>query len=335
MQEAGTKGIAVMEAITSIASLQSAKKYGRTVCGVTEEVVRLRKRNAMLEEQVAAGAILRKQQKDLVRRLALEVSQAEHRERTRLAELLHDGLQQLLVAAKMRVSPCRGELLSEEHAATLLETKQLIQQAIETSRTLTAELRPPILDQRGLGAAIEWLGQQTKLLFNVEVTTLLDKVAEPSNHDVRAFLYKSIRELILNAVKHAHTREVHVVSSICNKDTLRISVKNQGVGFNTVELKRKQAANQSLGLLTMEERITALGGCMWIESRGCEGTTVFIELPLERPRIVIPWSIRVESSRPIALIATQDRLQIGASDYAARVTTFAGDRDQFAIPVEA
>ena len=324
-----------METTMNIMPLHSIGKNGRAVYGVTDEIARLLKRNAMLEEQVAAGAVLRKQQQELVRRLALEVAQAEHRERTRLAELLHDGLQQLLVAAKMRVSPRGGQRMSEEHAATLLETKQLIQQAIDTSRTLTAELHPPILDQHGFGAAIQWLGQQTKLLFNVEVTTLLDKVAEPSNHDVRAFLYKSIRELILNAVKHAHTREVHVVSSICNKDTLRISVKNQGVGFNAGELKRKQAANQSLGLLTMEERITALGGCMWIESRGCEGTTVFIELPLERPLIVIPWNMRVESSRPIALIATPNLVQLGPSDYTAQVTTFAGDRDQFAIPVEA
>ncbi len=236
----------------------------------------------------------------LLKAVALAAIHAELRERTRLAELLHDGLQQLLVAAKMRVSRPRRQPSSEEDATTLLEVKQLIQQAIETSRTLTTELRPPILYQQGLAAAIQWLGKQTKLLYEMDVTSRLDTRAEPANHDVKAFLYQAIRELVFNAVKHAGVREVSIVSTICKPGTLRISVEDQGVGFSIVELKRKQAANEGLGLFAMENRIVALGGSIRIEARPGGGTSIHIELPLEIPMNASAKKMRAENSNQIA-----------------------------------
>jgi len=241
---------------------------------------RLREFNAELLQESAAHTLLLERQADQLRLLAHQLTDAEHRERKRIAELIHDHLQQLLIAAKMRVNRIgRGES-PEEQSAAAADAEHLIQQAMDMARSLTSELRPPVLYVKGFVEAIHWLGEHTKLQYDVEVATKLDPGSEPAEERMKVFLYQAVRELIFNAVKHANTRAVRVTAAVFKPGTLRISVEDEGMGFDPSVIKEKQATNEGLGLFTIEERMTALGGNMRIESRPSAGTRVHLELPL-------------------------------------------------------
>jgi signal transduction histidine kinase len=246
------------------------------------EAARLRELKGKLEAQVAATMALLARQAESLRRMAIQLTTAEHRERTRLADLIHDQLQQLLVAARMRINRLGGEQSAAEHAASAAEAKQLIQQAIELGRSLTTELWPPVLYQSGLAAAIQWLAQHTKFQHDIDVATCFEPSAEPAEEDMKAFLYQAVRELIFNAVKHARTREVRVIATVRKPNTLHISVEDEGAGFDPAGLKQKQTANGSLGLFTIQERLAAFGGAMRIESSRGAGARIHMELPLTR-----------------------------------------------------
>jgi PAS domain S-box-containing protein len=254
--------------VTNLAPLLDAQR----------ESERLKEFNSKLEEMVAARTELLERQATRLRLLALQLTDAEHRERKRLAELIHDHLQQLLVAAKMRVSG----LANGAGAAVAEEVKQLLQQAMDSARSLTTELRPPVLYEDGLVAALQWLAQHTKKQYNMDVATNLDPATEPAEEDVKAFLFQAVRELVFNAVKHAGSEDIRIIS-VVGDSCICISVEDDGVGFDLTALKQKQASNESLGLFSIGERIAALGGTMRVESAPGNGTSICLETPLTVP----------------------------------------------------
>ena len=135
--------------------------------------------------------------------MAIELTQAEQRERRRLAQVLHDHLQQLLVAARMKVGLLRRRVPDDQLGQTIGQLDDLLNETINESRSLATQLCPPVLYEYGLAAALEWLGRQTHEKYALVVEVEADPAAEPAEETTRAFLFQAVGELLLNAAKHA------------------------------------------------------------------------------------------------------------------------------------
>lgn len=211
-----------------------------------------------------------------LRRMTAKLASAEQRERKWLAALLHDDLQQWLVAAKMRLGRIRGRALDPEAALEIEGAARLLGQAMSSSRDLTRRLRPPGLYEGGLVPALRWLAAELSKLHGLHVVIDAQDAEPALGDDVNAMLFEAVRELLFNVVKHAGVSEAAVVVRQDGQG-LQIAVEDQGGGFDVdaVEQRLKQDARaQGVGLFSIRERIAALGGKMIVESTTAGGTCV-------------------------------------------------------------
>jgi PAS domain S-box-containing protein len=207
-------------------------------------------------------------------RRALEA--VEDRERRKIARDLHDDLGQTLAAARMRLSTlCNAERVQERQAA--LEVARLIDQANQSTRSLAAQLAPSILYDLGLGPALEWLGQDIERMFGLKVVFMDDGQPKPLSVPVRSILYRATRELLINAAKHAKTAEAVVVASR-QGDGVVVQVSDKGVGFDPARVT--VTSRSGLGLLSVRERLSLVGGVVKISSSPDLGTVVEMRAPL-------------------------------------------------------
>ncbi len=151
-----------------------------------------------------------------LRRVTLEMLAAEDRERKRLAEILHDDLQQTLAAAKFQLGLLDGRVRSDEdRTETVGQVRQMLKDAIEKSRSLSHELGPAVLSQGGLDDTFEWLAHQMEsrhgLVVHVQTRGPVHAPSEP----VRMFLYRAAQEILFNVIKHAEVSEAKLRSSAC------------------------------------------------------------------------------------------------------------------------
>ncbi len=230
---------------------------------------------AHLEQQVCKRTAKLHRQAEQLRRLALELTAAEQRERKRLAAMIHDHLQQLLVAARMRVGLLGG---GAPDPALLQGTDQLLGEALQATRTLTAELRPPVLYEDGVLAALRWLAQRMAQQHALQLELHTEPEAEPGDEQVRAFLFEAARELLFNTVKHAGALAATLRVERAG-DEVRLTVEDRGRGFDLARLD-PGAGGSGLGLFSIRERLAALGGHAAVCSRPGEGTRITLSVPL-------------------------------------------------------
>ncbi len=234
-----------------------------------EEV--LRQLNASLEHRVQERTA------DL-QRLTGELAVAEQRQRQRLSAQLHDGLQQLLVGARMqvemlsRIEPDRGRLTDHCNAVLALLT-----QAVNDSRSLSVELSPPILRQAGLLRALAWLARWMEDTHHLTVDLRTDGGGEPHDEGTRILLFQTVRELLLNTVKHAEVQQATV--EVTHGDGhIQIMVADRGKGFDPTRIPR--SGSGGLGLASVRERLHYLGGQLDIESAPGHGSRLTLRVPL-------------------------------------------------------
>jgi signal transduction histidine kinase len=155
---------------------------------------------------------------------------AEQRERKRLAKVLHDHIQQLLVGSKIRVAML-GRDGNDMVKQAVREAEGMIDECIAASRSLTAELSLHIPHKAGLNAELEWLASWMADKQGFSVALEMEAIG-PLPYATKILLFESVRELLFNAVKHSHTRSARV--SLGTADGfLRLIVSDQGVGFDT------------------------------------------------------------------------------------------------------
>ncbi|HEX7008483.1 MAG TPA: PAS domain S-box protein [Phycisphaeraceae bacterium] len=236
--------------------------------------------NATLEQQVAERAAVAERRAAQLRVLSSELIRAEQRERRRLARTLHDHLQQLLVAAKLRVGLITSHPgANPELRESIRQIDDLLNQSIEASRSLTVELSPSILYDVGLRAALEWLARQMQQKHHLCVHVEARDEDEPPTEDLRVLLFLAAQELLFNVVKHAGVREAWVQLSRQNQH-IQLVVEDHGKGFNTTDLNKQQPASSSFGLFSIQERTQLLQGQMEVESAPDRGTRVTLRVPL-------------------------------------------------------
>lgn len=219
------------------------------------------------------------QRAEQLRRLAMELAQTEQRERRRVARLLHDNLQQLLVAVQMRIAELRGDMVDRPRVLERISRiQELLNDASETSRSLTGQLSPPLLYEVGLVAALKWLGRQMLKDHNLEVHFHADGEVRMRDEPMRATLFDAVRELLLNVIKHAEVGEAWVRVEQTEQE-VRLSVEDHGAGYDTRQISAESDPS-SFGLASVRERMQWLGGSMNVSSKRGEGTRTVLEVPL-------------------------------------------------------
>ena len=219
---------------------------------------------------------------DRLRALAGELTLAEHRERRRIAQVPHDHLQQVLVAAKLRLVVL-GRRGDGETRQVAQEVAALLDDSLSISRTLTAELSPPILNEVGWTPSLAWLARWMADKHGLVVQCTVDPDLPLAAGDVRVLLYEAIRELLFNVVKHARVTAAAVTVRRSPGNQLQIVVTDTGVGFEPVAASTGMASGKGLGLFSIRERLELVGGCLAVESAPGQGTRVTLTVPFDAP----------------------------------------------------
>jgi PAS domain S-box-containing protein len=214
-----------------------------------------------------------------LRDLTSEMSLTEERERRRLAVELHDQITQQLILFKINLGSLPKEQLPSELTKSLDEIYRNLDRIIGDIRTLTFDLSSPTLYELGLEAAIrEWLCEEVKEKHKIHTEFKDDKQPKPLDDDIRALLYRVVRELLVNVVKHAQAQNVKVSIGRDN-DKIRIEVADDGAGFIPSPQLNKTGG---FGLFSIRERLNYLGGSIDIESKPGYGTHVRLIAPIKR-----------------------------------------------------
>jgi len=265
--------------LTLMRSVQVALRSRRRQYQVRDLVSQLANLNQTLEQRVAERTAKAVEQAKKLRLLSAQLSLAEEEERRRIAEMLHEDLQQLLVAARMQLAALCKTQDAGEREPIAREIADVLERSFQLTRSLSVELAPPVLYEHGLAAALEWLAAETGKNYNVKVTVEADSSANPEAADVRIFLFRAVRELLLNSVKHAAGSTVHITMQHLRPGKLRVSVADDGPGFDPTLLDRQRTSSQMFGLLNIRERVSSFGGEFLINSGPKRGTRITLCLP--------------------------------------------------------
>lgn len=215
-----------------------------------------------------------------LRRLAVELSAAEQRERKRIAVTLHDHFQQILVAAKFGIGQLRNQAGHTSMALVVEQVDHLLDEGIQASRTLTVELNPPVLYDRGLAAALEWQERQFREQHGLTTTLQLERGTQPLIPDVQAFLFQAVRELLFNIVKHARTKQAEVTMRRTS-GYVELTVADHGVGSTLEQIRARTQSNGGFGLFSVQQRIELLGGWSRVETAPNRGFRVTLAVPVD------------------------------------------------------
>lgn len=215
-----------------------------------------------------------------LRTMASKLSLAEERERRRIATEVHDHIGQNLAFAKIKLGEIMDSASSSDHGAVIEEVSDLVNEAIEDTRSLVSELGSPVLYELGLIPAVQWLTQQTQKRHGIRVSFTDDGEPKPLSHDIGVLFFQAVRELLANVVKHsgATSASVYVAK---NGSRIEVQVNDDGVGFDPAEISPGGDQKGRFGLFSIRERLEPLGGCMEVESKPGQGSRVTLIGPLE------------------------------------------------------
>lgn len=208
--------------------------------------------------------------------LASDLEAAEDRERRQIARDLHDDLGQTLAAARIRLAAlCDDPRADVQSKARDVGT--LIDEASASIRSLASQLAPAVLNELGITAALDWLGDEIARAFGLDVTVVDDGLPKPLSQDARSIVYRAVRELLINVAKHAGTRSAAVTSERID-DTVRIRVSDEGSGYDAGHVAT--GPQRSLGLISVRERLSLIGGRIEIHTAPGAGTRCLLLVPL-------------------------------------------------------
>ncbi len=218
--------------------------------------------------------------------LASELSLTEERERHRLATDLHDQIGQSLVLSKIKLDLLRKSAADGELTGALEEVCSYLAQVIQDTRTLTFDLSSPILYEMGFEAATsEWLTDEINIKHGIATEFYDDKQAKPLDDDIRTLLFRNVRELLMNVVKHAKAQKIKVSIRRAGEH-VKVFVEDDGVGFDPVEVRVKAAKKAKFGLFSIRERLEQLGGHIEIESSPGKGCSITMTAPLKKTDVI-------------------------------------------------
>jgi len=227
---------------------------------------RVERENAVYQEQL--------------RFMASEMSLIEERERRQLATTLHDQIGQVLALAKIKLGTLKEAASVEEYRQLSAEIRKLLEQAINSSRSLTFEISPPILYDLGFEKALQALCEKFQQQNGFRLKFVTDRKPKPLPDDMGILLFRAVRELLVNIVKHARADSVQVS---CRREGNRvfIVVADDGKGFEPAVNASQLPGTRSFGLFSIRERLYLLGGEIIIDSTPDCGSRITLVAPLQ------------------------------------------------------
>lgn len=241
------------------------------VAGISEDVTARKETELELERALAE---LDARSRERVRSLEADLLLAEERERRRLAVDLHDGLNQLLTLAQMKLAGLRDAAAGGEMRAGLAEVEKIVGEADRAARTLTFQLSPPVLHDLGFEAAVAWLAEDVQEAYELGVDLLPHEPLGQLDEDVAVLLFRAVRELLINVAKHAGAGAARVRMERSGH-AVKVLVEDDGVAFDPSEV-----GGRGVGLSSIRERLEALGGSMTIRSEAGRGTAIALVAPV-------------------------------------------------------
>lgn len=229
------------------------------------------------ERKLAEERILADQQQ--LRLLTAELVLAEEQERHKVATALHDSVGPLLSFSKRELGILQKSAPAKI-AEPLKSISENISQVIKQTRNLTFDLSPPTLYTLGFEVAIEELTEQFCKEQKLKYSFHNGDGPKPLTDHIKIFLYRSIREILINIAKHAQAKLVKVTVSRDNED-IRVTVEDDGRGFDVSTFNGRSSRPRGLGLFSVRERLTHIGGKLEIESIRGKGTRVAMTAPLK------------------------------------------------------
>lgn len=218
-----------------------------------------------------------------LRRLVRHIETTRETERTRIARELHDELGQELSALRyeLRFTRKRYEKEPGEIATNLEEMEELLRRTAVTTRNLVSELRPKVLDDLGLPAAVQWLAERTKARGNLDLRILIASELPPLDGRIATVAFRVLQEALTNLVRHAQARRAEV-EVLAAEGRLELRVTDDGIGLRAAQARDNRSGGH-VGLIGMRERALAVGGKVEIREPQSGGTEVRAWLPLEPP----------------------------------------------------
>jgi PAS domain S-box-containing protein len=215
---------------------------------------------------------------DRLRHMAFDAALTEEQERRRIAVELHDTVGQELALARIKLAPLQAELEGEQRmaAGVVMDT---LKRAIDSSSALAFELSPPILYDLGLGKALAWLADAMETLHGFKLEVIDDGATDSLDDASKAIVFRSVRELLMNVLKHAEVGTAKVSLHQTDQEC-QIDVLDNGIGFDPDRETAFRSNGGGFGLLSVREQITRLGGTLNILSAPQRGTDIRILVPL-------------------------------------------------------
>jgi signal transduction histidine kinase len=208
-----------------------------------------------------------------LKQLSKRLVEAEERERRAISRELHDEVGQSLSALLIDVENLT-EMSSEEGAFRhgLQKIKTLAENCVNEVRNMALLLRPSMLDDLGLVAALDWQAREVSKRTGMRVDTVDENVSENLPEEYKTCVYRIVQEALNNCSKHADANNVRVVVRQ-ESNYLRVRIEDDGKGFDASRVR-------GLGLVGMNERVSQLGGLLKVESDPARGTRLRVDLPL-------------------------------------------------------
>ena len=267
---------------------EHASTLSGTLSNITQrhhKFSQLKSQKAQLEKGIASHLKTVREQAHQLQGLAIQVNEVEHRERQRIAMVLHDSLQQDLVGLRFQLASLDNNLPSNAKPQMKVLSDS-IDDCIQRVRTMSIDLNPSVLKESGFIAAIEWIRDSMSERFGLTVqleSTLSYERLESA--EIEALAFQCVRELLFNVVKHAETKQVEIELNEMAAGDLFISVRDKGIGFELGGYFTGSENYRHFGLRNITSRIRAIGGTIDIVTKPGEGTSVNFTLPTVREKV--------------------------------------------------
>ncbi len=237
-----------------------------------------------LESRVAERTEELAESQKRLRVLVAALDLTEQRERQRLAGNLHDDLAQLLALSRIKLALAKQQPMQAPLANLIADVDEATNKAMVYTRTLISELSPPALSESGLPMALQWLTEQMRqhdLSVSLELKTQMPTI--PKDHVL--LLFRSVRELLWNCVKHAGVPKAAITLEQIEQ-SLYIHISDQGAGFDPRSASAMEySSTHGFGLLSIRERMLSLGGRLVLESSPRNGMTATLVVPLRHAAV--------------------------------------------------
>jgi PAS domain S-box-containing protein len=215
--------------------------------------------------------------------LTTELIMTEERERRKISIDLHDNIGQTLALTKIKLESLKQLASNDEFTIILDQIGDLVNQSIQQARSLMTELSPSILYELGFTQAIDWLSEQMETDYGLQIILNDDLKKRDIDEEVQVLLFRAVRELLLNVVKHAGANQAYITLQTEGKN-IRITVKDKGIGFDISNIDETTKETRRFGLLSIKERIKHIGGLVEIRSGRGYGTCVTLVAPRKNPK---------------------------------------------------